>query len=144
QATPAQETVTVQVALPAEEAVAVKATDMVEESAAAEVASIEPTAAPATTKTKPSAGKGRWGIQVGAFNAYELALNAPKRASKRVAKCVKDAQVVVDETAKGKVTLYRARLVGLTKQNAHSACRRLKAKSIDCLVFQTDVALAMN
>jgi hypothetical protein len=34
-------------------------------------------------------------------------------------------------------------LVGLTKQNAHSACRQLKAKSIGCLVFQADVALAM-
>jgi len=125
-------------------AAAVPAADAVQESVVVRVASIEPTAAPATTKTKTSAAKGRWGIQVGAFNAYELALSAAKRASKRVAKLVKNAQVVVDETAKGKATLYRARLVGLSKQNAHSACRQLKAKAIDCLVFQTDVALAMN
>ncbi len=123
---------------------AVQAPDAVQESVVVQVASIEPTAAPATTKTKSSAAKGRWGIQVGAFNAYELALSAAKRASKRVAKLVKNAQVVVDETAKGNATLYRARLVGLSKQNAHSACRQLKAKAIDCLVFQTDVALAMN
>ena len=31
-----------------------------------------------------------------------------------------------------------------SKPNAQKACRQLKAKSIDCLVFQTDVALAMN
>ena len=129
-------------ALPAADAVQVP--EPVQESVVVRVASIEPTAAPATTKTKTSAAKGRWGIQVGAFNAYELALRAAKRASKRVAKLVKNAQVVVDETAKGKATLYRARLVGLSKQNAHSACRQLKAKAIDCLVFQTDVALAMN
>jgi D-alanyl-D-alanine carboxypeptidase len=130
----------------AQEAVAaLPATDPVQESVVVQVASIEPTAAPATTsKTKPSATKGRWGIQVGAFNAYDMALNAAKRASKRVAKFVKDAQVVVDETGKGKTTLYRARLVGLSKQNAHSACRQLKAKAIDCMVFQADVALAMN
>ncbi len=139
-----QEAITVQVIDPADEAVAAEAADSIEEFAAVQVASIEPTAAPATTEKKSSAAKGRWGIQVGAFNAYEPALNAAKRASKRVAKWVKDAQVVVDETAKGKTTLYRARLVGLSKQNAQKACRQLKAKSIDCLVFQTDVALAMN
>lgn len=144
QATAAQEAVTVRVDVPTDEDVAVKAADSVEVSAAAQVASVEPTAAPATTEKKSSAAKGRWGIQVGAFNAYEPALNAAKRASKRVAKWVKNAQVVVDETAKGKTTLYRARLVGLSKQNAQKACRQLKAKAIDCLVFQTDVALAMN
>ena len=137
----ASEVVTVQVAdlVPA----AAPAADAVQDADTAQIASIEPTAAPAT-KSKPLAAKGRWGIQVGAFNAYDMALNAAKRASKRVAKLVKDAQVVVDETAaKGNATLYRARLVGLTKQNAHSACRQLKAKSIDCMVFQADVALAM-
>jgi D-alanyl-D-alanine carboxypeptidase len=140
----AQEAVTVQVSDPVEQAAAVQTADPVQESVAVQVASIEPTAAPAATKTKSSAARGRWGIQVGAFNAYDLALNAAKRASKRVAKLVKNAQVVVDETAKGNATLYRARLVGLSKQNAHSACRQLKAKAIDCLVFQADVALAMN
>jgi D-alanyl-D-alanine carboxypeptidase len=119
------------------------AANSTQEAATAQIASIEPTAAPATTKTKSSAARGRWGIQVGAFNAYELALNAAKRASKRVASLLKNAQVVVDETSKGNTTLYRARLVGLTKQNAHSACRQLKAKSIGCMVFQADVALAM-
>jgi D-alanyl-D-alanine carboxypeptidase len=144
QAAAPQETITVEVIDPVDEGVAVKAADSIEESAAAQVASIEPTAAAATTDKKSSPAKGRWGIQVGAFNAYEPALSAAKRASKRVAKLVKNAQVVVDETAKGKTTLYRARLVGLTKQNAQKACRQLKAKSIDCLVFQADVALAMN
>jgi D-alanyl-D-alanine carboxypeptidase len=127
-------------------AAAVPVAEPLQDSVVVQVASIEPTAAPATTdsKSKPATAKGRWGIQVGAFNAYDMALNAAKRASKRVAKLVKDAQVVVDEASKGKTTLYRARLVGLTKQNAHSACRQLKAKAIDCMVFQADVALAMN
>ena len=138
----APEAVTVRVADVVQDAA--PAADAAQEPDAAQIASIEPTAAPATTKSKSSAARGRWGIQVGAFNAYELALNAAKRASKRVATLVKNAEVVVDETAKGNATLYRARLVGLSKQNAHSACRQLKAKSIDCLVFQADVALAMN
>jgi D-alanyl-D-alanine carboxypeptidase len=116
-----------------------------------QVASLEPisapddeAAAPAEDTAKASAGKRVWGIQVGAFNRYEPALKAANRASKKVASLVKTAQVVVDETAKGKTTLYRARLIGLSKKNAQAACKKLKAKAIDCLVFQTDVALAMN
>jgi D-alanyl-D-alanine carboxypeptidase len=110
-----------------------------------EVASLEPISAPAEdTQTSTSTGKRAWGIQVGAFNSYEPALKAANRASKKVASLVKTAQVVVDETAKGKTTLYRARLIGLSKKNAQAACKKLKAKAIDCLVFQTDVTLAMN
>lgn len=124
---------------------AMQPTDPAQEADAEQIASIEPTAAPETTsKAKTTPVKGRWGIQVGAFNAYDLALRAAKRASQRVATLLRDAQVVVDQTAKGNATLYRARLVGLTKQNAHSACRQLKAKAIGCMVFQADVALAMN
>lgn len=109
-----------------------------------QVASLEPLSTPADDTSKASTGKRAWGIQVGAFNSYEPALRAANRASKRVASLVKTAQVVVDETAKGKTTLYRARLIGLSKKNAQAACKKLKAKAIDCLVFQTDVALAMN
>lgn len=116
-----------------------------------QVASLEPISAPADEAAAPAedtgkaaTGKRVWGIQVGAFNSYEPALKAANRASKRVAGLVKTAQVVVDETAKGKTTLYRARLVGLSKKNAQAACKKLKAKAIDCLVFQTNVALAMN
>ncbi|HUL09865.1 MAG TPA: serine hydrolase [Candidatus Acidoferrum sp.] len=146
-ATPPADAVTVQVssALPVTDAAPVG--DPEQDIVETQIASIEPTAAPTTNSTsnsKAAAAKGRWGIQVGAFNAYKMALNAANRASKRVAKLVKDAQIVVDETGKGNATLYRARLVGLTKQNAHSACRQLKAKSFDCMVFQADVALAMN
>jgi D-alanyl-D-alanine carboxypeptidase len=116
-----------------------------------QVASLEPIGTPAEEDAKAAevgvpepSGKRVWGIQVGAFNSYEPALKAANRASKKVASLVKSAQVVVDETAKGKTTLYRARLIGLSKKNAQAACKKLKAKAIDCLVFQTDVTLAMN
>jgi D-alanyl-D-alanine carboxypeptidase len=109
-----------------------------------QVASLEPVSTPAEDTAKGSTSTRVWGIQVGAFNSYEPALRAANRASKRVASLVKDAQVVVDETAKGKTTLYRARLIGLSKKNAQVACKKLKAKAIDCLVFQSDVTLAMS
>jgi D-alanyl-D-alanine carboxypeptidase len=109
-----------------------------------QVASLEPVSTAAEDTAKGSTSTRVWGIQVGAFNSYEPALRAANRASKRVASLVKDAQVVVDETAKGKTTLYRARLIGLSKKNAQVACKKLKSKAIDCLVFQTDVTLAMS
>jgi D-alanyl-D-alanine carboxypeptidase len=109
-----------------------------------QVASLEPVSTAAEDTAKGSISTRVWGIQVGAFNSYEPALRAANRASKRVASLVKEAQVVVDETAKGKTTLYRARLIGLSKKNAQVACKKLKAKAIDCLVFQTEVTLAMS
>lgn len=98
----------------------------------------------AKTRSKTVSAKSGWGIQVGAFNAYKPALAAANRATKRAAKLLKNAQVVVDEARKGNSKLFRARLLGLSKQNAQAACKQLKAKSIDCLVFQLDTSLAMN
>jgi len=99
-------------------------------------------AAPDSGKMAP--GKDRWGVQVGAFGAYKPAHTAALRASRIAPKQLKNAHVIVDEAAKGANRLYRARLIGLTKQNAQLACRQLKAKSVPCLVFQADVTVAMN
>ncbi len=109
-----------------------------------QVASLDPISAPAAGPSAAQSREFAWGIQVGAFNSYQPALKAATRASKRVADLVKDAQLVVDETAKGKSKLYRARLIGLSKHDAQAACRQLKKKAIDCLVFQADVEMAMN
>lgn len=114
-----------------------------------QVASVDPvdaTTKSATTKSKSKAavGKKRWGVQVGAFNAYKPALQAATRATKKAGSLLKKAQIVVDEGRKGSSKLYRARLVGLTKQNAQAACKQLKAKAIDCLVFELDTNLAMT
>jgi D-alanyl-D-alanine carboxypeptidase len=109
-----------------------------------QIASLEPVGAPVAEPAAAAPREYAWGIQVGAFNSYQPALKAATRASKRVADLVKDAQLVVDETAKGKSKLYRARLIGLSKDDAQAACRQLKKKAIDCLVFQADVEMAMN
>jgi D-alanyl-D-alanine carboxypeptidase len=109
-----------------------------------EVASLEPLIAAVIAESRAAPGKPIWGIQVGAFNSYQPALTQATRVAQRLGDLVRDAQLLVDETAAGKKTLYRARFVGLTKQKAQNACRQLKAKAIDCLVFQADVEMAMN
>ncbi|MGH6932424.1 MAG: serine hydrolase [Dongiaceae bacterium] len=104
---------------------------------------------------KPPAGKstasivsakknGGWGIQVGAFNGFKMAHEAAVHASQRLPSLLTGTQLVVDETVKGNGKLYRARLMGLSKQEAQTACRELKAKKIACLAFQSDLTLAMN
>lgn len=117
------------------------------EAESVQVASVDPvdaTTKSTKSKSKAAVGKKRWGVQVGAFNAYKPALQAATRATKKAGNLLKKAQIVVDEGRKGSSKLYRARLVGLTKQNAQAACKQLKAKAIDCLVFELDTNLAMN
>ena len=109
-----------------------------------ELASEAEDAAVSPESEKMAPGKDLWGVQVGAFGAYKPAHTAALRASRIAPKQLKIARVIVDESAKGTNRLYRARLIGLTKQNAQLACRQLKAKSVPCMVFQADVTVAMS
>jgi D-alanyl-D-alanine carboxypeptidase len=105
--------------------------------AAAELPQDQPAAQPAT--------QGGWGIQVGAFSSYGPAQKAALKATKHAPKLLKDARVIVDESAKsGSSKLYRARLIGLNKDRAQQACRALRAKEVPCLVFQADLTVAMG
>jgi D-alanyl-D-alanine carboxypeptidase len=105
--------------------------------AAAELPPDQPSAQPAT--------QGGWGIQVGAFSSYAPAQKAALKATKHAPKLLKDARVIVDESVKsGSSKLYRARLIGLNKNRAQQACRALRAKEVPCLVFQTDLTVAMG
>jgi D-alanyl-D-alanine carboxypeptidase len=104
--------------------------------AAAELPPDQPAAQPATQG---------WGIQVGAFSSYGPAQKAALKATKHAPKLLKDARVIVDESVKsGSGKLYRARLIGLNKDRAQQACRTLRAKDVPCLVFQTDLTVAMG
>jgi D-alanyl-D-alanine carboxypeptidase len=105
--------------------------------AAAEIPADQPAAQPAT---QPG-----WGIQVGAFSSFAPAQKAALKASKHAPKLLKDARVIVDESVKSDNSkLYRARLIGLNRERAQQACRTLRAKAVPCLVFQTDLTVAMG
>jgi D-alanyl-D-alanine carboxypeptidase len=113
-------------------------------SAASVVALLAPSAAAAQPAAEPVTQQS-WGIQVGAFSSFAPAQKAALKATKHAPKLLKDARVIVDESSKsdsGK--LYRARLIGLNKERAQQACRTLRAKAVPCLVFQTDLTVAMG
>jgi D-alanyl-D-alanine carboxypeptidase len=86
---------------------------------------------------KPSAG---YGIQVGAYSQYKGAQRAATNAAQSLPKLLSDGRIVIDPQKNAGTTLYRARVVGLSRNDAETACKRLK----DCLVVKSENSLAMQ
>lgn len=89
---------------------------------------------PTKTTMQDTAGKAGWGIQVGAFKDDEPARKAAKKAVKQLRRNVRNtAQVVVVAVKQGPDTIYRARLIGLSRSTANEACRRLQSRKLSCV-----------
>jgi D-alanyl-D-alanine carboxypeptidase len=114
-----------------------------------EVAAAQPGAQPfvpdaqATTVVwKPD---GNYGIQVGAYSKYNAAQKAAQTATNAEAQLLADARIIIDtQKMNNGSKLYRARVAGLSKADAQTACKNLKAKRTDCLVLKIDPTLAMG
>lgn len=88
---------------------------------------------------------GDYGIQVGAYSKYDAAQRAAQTATSSEARLLADARIIIDtQKMNNGSKLYRARVTGLSKSDAQTACRNLKAKRTDCLVLKLDPALAMG
>jgi len=75
-----------------------------------------------------------WGIQVGAFKDDAPARKAANKAVRQLRRNVRNsAQVVVVQVQQGDETIYRARLVGLSRNTANEACRRLQSRKLSCV-----------
>lgn len=89
---------------------------------------------PTNTTIQDTAGKAGWGIQVGAFKDDAPARKAAKKAVKQLRRNVRNtAQVVVVQVQQGTETIYRARLLGLSRSTANEACRRLQSRKLSCV-----------
>jgi D-alanyl-D-alanine carboxypeptidase len=89
---------------------------------------------PETPALQDTAGKAGWGIQVGAFKDDAPARKAATKAVKQLRRNVRNtAQVVVVQVQQGEETIYRARLVGLSRNTANEACRRLQSRKLSCV-----------
>lgn len=98
----------------------------------AALSSVIVTPAQASTQT---AKNGNYSIQIGAYRKRSLAerrLRAVKKL-RQPANLRRTASTVSVRNAGGR-PLYRARFIGLAKADADRACKRLKAKSVDCFV----------
>nr|WP_223287653.1 SPOR domain-containing protein [Halomonas elongata] len=83
---------------------------------------------------RETATPGTWGVQVGAFSDADHARRLAARAAERLTAELADARVAVPHVAEAGV--YRARLVDMQEGEARSACRRLQAQGMDCMVVQ--------
>jgi D-alanyl-D-alanine carboxypeptidase len=88
---------------------------------------------------------GNYGIQVGAYSKYNAAQKAAQTATSSEAQLLADARIIIDtQKMNNGSKVYRARVAGLSKGDAQTACRNLKAKRTDCLVLKIDPTLAMG
>ena len=88
---------------------------------------------------------GNYGIQVGAYSKYNAAQKAAQTATNAESQLLADARIIIDtQKMNNGSKLYRARVAGLSKTDAQTACRNLKAKRTDCLVLKIDATLAMG
>ncbi|HVJ42454.1 MAG TPA: D-alanyl-D-alanine carboxypeptidase [Dongiaceae bacterium] len=94
-----------------------------------------------TTTNVWKSGSTGYGIQVGAYAQYKGAQRAASHATQTLPKLLSDARIVIDPQKNAGSTIYRARVVGLSKIDAENACRQLK----DCMVLKDQSSgLAMD
>jgi D-alanyl-D-alanine carboxypeptidase len=82
-------------------------------------------------------GAAPYGVQVGAFQKSAQARAAAKLAMKRVPDLLRGTFVGINSQKVRKKTVFRAILVGLSKDEAATVCRRLKKHKQDCMILRT-------
>ena len=88
----------------------------------------------AETRVAGVAGR-PWGIQVGAYATVTAAEIAMRRASARVP-LLNGAASTLSPRAAGHGTLYRARFLGLYKNDANRVCKTLRAAPMPCVIIR--------
>ncbi len=76
--------------------------------------------------------KDSWAIQIGSYYEHERAQAQALAATRWVS-----GEVAVVEVEISNRTLYRAQLVGMQKNQAHTACQNLSRHGMDCLVIRS-------
>ena len=86
------------------------------------------------------AENGHWAIQVGAFDSQRLATEAVNHARARASPLLPHARAEIAgiRTGRSRAHLYRARLTGLTHDDAMRACQRLRRGPSRCVVITPD------
>jgi len=77
---------------------------------------------------------GDWAVQVGAYRTQNPAQDGARKAIGKVPEVLSDGIIRVVPLKKKHGVLYRARIAGLDKGQAETACSRLERKGMDCLV----------
>lgn len=89
---------------------------------------------PTAHRLGTSQSGGEWAIQVGAYNSATQAQSAVGEAHSRAGVQLASARTAVSSVASPRGHLYRARLTGLSHDEAVAACRRIAGRSTPCVV----------
>jgi soluble lytic murein transglycosylase-like protein len=81
---------------------------------------------------------GGWAIQVGAFGNESQARAAADAARFHARDMLGEARTMVGTVRQARATLYRARLTGLSRENALQACDRISRGRGGCIVLSPD------
>ena len=81
---------------------------------------------------------GSWAIQVGAFGNETQARAATDSARRQAADSLVQAHTTVGSVRQASATLYRARLTGLSRDAATTACERLTKVRTNCIILSPD------
>lgn len=78
-----------------------------------------------------------YAVQVGAFSTPDRARSGARSAVKAVPSLLQNRPVAIEEIPHRRSSIYRARVLDLSLNDARQTCRQLKLKSLDCLVVKT-------
>ncbi len=81
---------------------------------------------------------GNWAVQVGAFENASMATAATAAARETARDVLGGARPAVSSVRQPRGTLYRARLVGLSRDAAAHACERLVRVRTNCMIVSPD------
>jgi D-alanyl-D-alanine carboxypeptidase len=90
----------------------------------------------APQKVASATGRGSYGVQVGAFGNWSQAKRAAAGAVRKAPSLLSSTSTQVSPLKSRKGTVYRARLFGLQVNDASAACKQLKRKGQDCMVYK--------
>jgi D-alanyl-D-alanine carboxypeptidase len=80
--------------------------------------------------------RGGWAIQVGAYEDEGEAKQHLSSAKSKVTRVFEKAEAYIERTVKGTKTYYRARFAGFDRDQAESACKRLKREEVACMALK--------
>ncbi len=79
-----------------------------------------------------------WGIQIGAFSNYAKARNYALKVKRNTQQFFKGKNISVEPVTTGAAVVYRSKIVGFAKNDADTACRKLKSKNQSCIVVASN------
>lgn len=79
-----------------------------------------------------------WAIQVGAYSMLKPARHAAAQAARSLGGLIAKASIDIDTTQTRKHSVYRARLIGFSAQQAQAACKKLARAKHECHVIQPE------